>query len=95
MHNIGAAFKNYQSPHYFFGIEYENGVYIPWLEKSGPVAKGSSLHSSIYNDFYDNKTINDDNTHELYLDTQSSGTLYLWNIDYMMNHVLPTHEHSN
>jgi hypothetical protein len=72
------------------GIECENGA---WLEKSGPVKEAAYILP--FTNAYE-KTVSDDNTLELYPETQNSGTILdLWNIDYIMNRREPTREHSN
>lgn len=80
-------------PTNLFGIECEGGVFIAWLEKSGPVKEAAYILP--FTTAYD-KTVHDNELDELYPDTLTSGNiLSLWNIDYIMNRREPTREHSN
>lgn len=86
--------RSTKAPTNLYGIECENGVFIAWLEKSGPVKEAAFIlpFTTAYN-----KTVNDEQPLDLYpAETGIKGSiLSLWKIDYLMNRREITREHTN
>eukprot|EP00557_Chaetoceros_sp_GSL56_P011940 CAMPEP_0176484994 /NCGR_PEP_ID=MMETSP0200_2-20121128/4807_1 /TAXON_ID=947934 /ORGANISM="Chaetoceros sp., Strain GSL56" /LENGTH=246 /DNA_ID=CAMNT_0017881617 /DNA_START=68 /DNA_END=808 /DNA_ORIENTATION=- len=86
--------KSTKAPTNLFGIECEGGVFVAWLEKSGPMKEAAYILP--FTTAYD-KTVNDQQPVDLYPDglPNTGSMLDLWKIDYIMNRREPTREHSN
>lgn len=93
---VSSAFssRSTKAPTNLFGIECEGGVFIAWLEKSGPMREAAYILP--FRTAYD-KTVNDEQPLPLYPDgsPEIGSMLDLWKIDYIMNRREPTREHSN
>lgn len=88
--------RSTKAPTNLCGIECENGVFVAWLEKSGPVKEAAFILP--FTTAFD-KTVNDEQPTDLYpanIDGMTEESiLTLWKIDYIMNRREPTREHSN